>query len=58
MAVTARIDAAGRAHHIPTEPDDGCGREIAAVVAASRFLPARKDGTPVGALYDEVCPAD
>lgn len=58
VAVTARIDAAGRAHDVATEPDDDCGREVADAVAASRFLPARRDGRPVEALNDEVFPAE
>jgi hypothetical protein len=56
VAVTARIDAA-RAHDVPAEPDDDCGREVAEAVSASRFLPARRDGRPVEALYDELFPA-
>ena len=56
VALTARVDATGRPHDVATDPDDDCGREVAAAVRASRFLPARKDGRPVDARYDEVFP--
>jgi hypothetical protein len=56
VALTARVDGSGRAHDVATDPDDDCGRDVAAAVASSRFLPARKDGKPVEGLYDEVFP--